>query len=469
MRGFGAFVRALAGSAARLRAAATTADSSSGGGGGGGGGGGALTLVLGNESADLDSIVSSIALAYALGAGPSGVAAIPVINANRSDMVLRPDCTLLLDAVLAAEGARGVADLAFIDDFDPAAIAQRYSSSSAAQSPPPSTASSPSSGQAEENEHRLDIWLVDHNAPASRLAVLAPFVRGIVDHHVDEGQCPQAAWRQIATVGSCSTLVAERLRALPDAIDPPLAKMLLAPILIDTANLSPAAQRATDADIACAAWLAAMVDWTPQPARITANDGSDGDGEEEEGSAAPSLDVATADDLYRVLGRLKGAVSHLAAADLLRKDYKQWDIIAGASGRRWTVGISSVGYRLRKWLKRDGRVAIEAAIGDWVRRQRLDLALVMTHGKARDRKHGPKLYGRDLAVVFAPRLAADPLRRAAILDALARDETLGLHSYFAADSAPLADALAHFYTQTRAESSRKQVFPAVKAVIEAVG
>ncbi|KAJ2762297.1 hypothetical protein IWQ57_005832, partial [Coemansia nantahalensis] len=65
MRGFGAFVRALAGNAARL--------------GGRGAADGPLTLVLGNESADLDSIVSSIVLAYALtlAAGSGAGAAIP--------------------------------------------------------------------------------------------------------------------------------------------------------------------------------------------------------------------------------------------------------------------------------------------------------------------------------------------------------------------------------------------------------
>ncbi|KAJ2772641.1 Exopolyphosphatase [Coemansia nantahalensis] len=436
MRGFGAFVRALAGNAARL--------------GGRGAADGPLTLVLGNESADLDSIVSSIVLAYALtlAAGSGAGAAIPVINARRADMALRPECDLLLRTTLAAEGGgSGVGDLTFLDDIDLAAMTQRYAAPGGAS-----------------GDGRLDVWLVDHNAPASRLAALEPFVRGIVDHHVDEGRCLHATWRQITPVGSCATLVAARLRELthtagPGVVDAPLAKLLLAAILVDTSNLNPAAQRATDTDIENVDWLASLVDWR-QPAATVA---SDADAEAD----IPSLDVGSTAELYRVLDKLKGHVSHLSAEDLLRKDYKQWEV-PDAAGRVWTVGISSVSYRLRKWLKRDGRAGIETAVGAWIASQGLDLALVMTHGKAKEAKGGDKVYGRDLTVAFAPG-STTPGQRQQVLQGLRGAECLGLRSYFGSGASADDQALGTcFFVQTRTESSRKQVFPAVKAVVAAV-
>ncbi|KAJ2800649.1 Exopolyphosphatase [Coemansia guatemalensis] len=434
MKGFRAFVKTLASNTARLNNVEQLGD---------------ITLVLGNESADLDSMVSSISLAYALSSEQEksmSNAAIPVINTNRSDMALRPECGLLLGATLAAEGGR-LEDLTFIDDFDLPAVVRRYTVSQA--------------------RGRLDVWLADHNAPSSRQAALVPFVRGIVDHHADEGRCPDAWWRQIEPVGSCTTLVAAKLRALAIAtssnelIGAPLAKMLLAPILLDTSNLNPAASRATDKDIEHVSWLVPQVQWAWPSASTAAVDSQS---EETDTDQLSSLNVHSTEELYRTLDKLKGDVSHLSSNDLLRKDYKQWEV-KDASGRHWTVGISSISYRLRKWLKRDGRANIEDAVAKWIERQNLDLALVMTHGKAKETKGGQKIYGRDLTVAFSSTSTTPETRRVVLAGLLAAD-SLKLRSYFDSDAA--TDALVHFYSQTRTTSSRKQVFPAIKSVIEAV-
>ncbi|KAJ2829591.1 Exopolyphosphatase [Coemansia sp. 'formosensis'] len=355
------------------------------------------TLVLGNESADLDSMVSSLALAYALSQTQSPV--IPVINARREDLALRPDCAQLLKDELPA--------LTFIDDIDLRSLAQRP----------------------------LDVWLVDHNAPASRQAFLEPLVRGIVDHHADEGKCPEAL-RQIETVASCTTLVAQRLKGM---VDPTLAKLLLAPILLDSSNLSAAACRATPADVACVEWLTSLVQWTQTEATSL--------------DATTSLDVGGPDELYAALDKLKGQVSHLSAYDLLRKDYKQWQV-ADARGRPWALGISSVGFPLKKWLKRDGPL-IETALKKWVESQHLDVALVMTHGKAK--VDGVKVYGRQLMVAFAPQVAEKEM----VVEMLTQLDVLGLQSLESMGGV-------WAFVQSRAESSRKQVFPAVKGVIECI-
>ncbi|KAJ2071341.1 Exopolyphosphatase, partial [Coemansia sp. S155-1] len=312
---FKSFIRTLAVSSSLLRANKTATL-------------GRLTLVLGNESADLDSIVSSISLAYALSQTTSHPV-IPIINTDRQDMVLRPECSLLLENTVSDPSI-----LTFIDDIDLTHLTKS-----------------------------LDVWLVDHNAPASRQQFLEPFVRGIVDHHIDEGKC-LGAERQIETVASCATLVAERLRRLGE-VGPDLAKLLIAPILVDSSNLNPAACRATPADIACVQWLSSLVNW-----------------KSEQSLASNALDVNGPDALYSTLDSLKGQVSHLSSYDLLRKDYKQWQV-TDATGKPWTIGISSISFPLKKWIKRDTLQDIEQAIRHWIDKQQLDLAIVMTHGKTK--------------------------------------------------------------------------------------
>ncbi|KAJ1648210.1 Exopolyphosphatase [Coemansia erecta] len=413
--GFSLFVKSLAANTARLNSGNPSSV-------------GKLTLVLGNESADLDSMVSSISLAYTL-TQPGEIPAIPVINTNRTDMALRPDCNFLLSTTLQTSGA-SIQDLTFIDDFDLPSVIRHY--------------------EAAENyvvPGELEIWLADHNAPASRQRYLEPFVKGIVDHHVDEGRCLMAKTRIIDMVGSCTSLVGEMIRDKEEHIDPVLAKMILAPILLDTADLSPAAMKATDKDRACVSWLFPQVQWAEMSASSNNKDTDE----------ILTLDVQNTTELFKTLDKLKGQVSHLSSRDLLRKDYKQWQVV-DLSGSTWNVGISSVGYRLRKWIKRDGQAAIVDAVDRWIKEQGLDIALVMAHGKAKDKKHGVKVYGRDLVVVFSK----DRKNRSqSIADGLAKSD-LNLVPFVGTQDTEMI----RFYSQLKTEASRKQVFPVVKQVIE---
>ncbi|KAI8323604.1 DHH phosphoesterase [Martensiomyces pterosporus] len=434
MSAFGAFVRSLSNNTARLNDPCL------------GQLGSKLTLVLGNESADLDSMVSSISLAYALSQSQasSSPPPIPIININRADLALRPECDLLLRETLVAEGSRGVEDLTFIDDFDLHAVLQQFSGAST------------SDGYVVPE---LEVWLTDHNAPASRQAFLEPYVKGIVDHHVDEGKCEGAEWRQVEMVGSCTTLVARKIKELGDPVDKSLARMLLAPVLIDTSNLNPAAKRATSKDVAVVEWLDPLVDWSQPAVGISATAPQP---VPEDDAPEESLAAANAGELYKTLDKLKGKVSHLSSYDLLRKDYKQWQV-ADMSGKPWAVGISSISYRLKKWLKRDGKKAIESAIHEWTETQGLDMALVMTHGKAKNAS-GTKVYGRDLTVAFRQDGKQPNDVQELLVRGLRSAEVLGLQDYF--EDSRGGDTL--FFSQGRIESSRKQVFPAVKGVIEAV-
>ncbi|KAJ2349139.1 Exopolyphosphatase [Coemansia sp. RSA 2671] len=144
-------------------------------------------------------------------------------------------------------------------------------------------------------------------------------------------------------------------------------------------------------------------------------------------------------------------VTHLSPYDLLRKDYKQWQV-ADANGKAWALGISSISFPLKKWMKRDGPL-IEQAIGHWIAHQNLDMALVMTHGKTKE--NGIKVYGRQLILAFSPDIKEGQM----VVDKLMDVEVLGLQLLEKTSGA-------WWFTQSRSESSRKQVFPAVKQLIE---
>ena len=101
----------------------------------------------------------------------------------------------------------------------------------------------------------LKVTLVDHNVPDEKLR---SHVKEILDHHEDAEaiQCT----RVIESVGSCCTLVAERLTDDQDyEMTREVAWLLLAAILADTGNLL-VEERTTDKDKSMASRLKHLVD-----------------------------------------------------------------------------------------------------------------------------------------------------------------------------------------------------------------
>lgn len=68
------------------------------------------------------------------------------------------------------------------------------------------------------------------------------------DHHKDMWPSNLKVKKAIELVGSCSTLVAEKLLPL-EILDSQMAHLLLGTILLDTINLDPRAGRSTHKDI----------------------------------------------------------------------------------------------------------------------------------------------------------------------------------------------------------------------------
>ncbi|MDJ0947398.1 MAG: DHH family phosphoesterase [Alphaproteobacteria bacterium] len=229
-------------------------------------------IVLGNEAADLDSMVSAVLYGQLASArrAPGAPPAVPVVNCPRSDFVLRTEAVYLFAAL-----GLDVDALLFLDEVDLDRL---------------------------HGARRLQLTLVDHNVLSADQADYGDVVGAIIDHHADGGQYLQAEPRVIETTGSAATLVAEAmLRDKPDLIEAGTATLLLGTILLDTVNLDPAAERATAKDRAVAAKLAPVA-------------GPDADG------------------LFERLEAEKFNVSALGTGDLLRKDYKAWETPSGTYG-----------------------------------------------------------------------------------------------------------------------------------------
>jgi len=221
-------------------------------------------IVLGNEAADLDSMISSIVYAYFLSSKKEANDKIiaPVMTIPREDFKLRPEAVYVFEK----EGIK-LADILFFDDIDFAEVM---------------------SGDAE-------LVLVDHNKMAVSLEIYGDRVTSILDHHRDEALYPQAIKKVIEPVGSTSTLVGEALLDEGgDLIDAGIAMLLVGTILLDTVNLDHEAGRVTPKDEKIAAELLKKC-----PLGQT--------------------------EYFENIKREKFNVSSLGTTDLLRKDYKEWN------------------------------------------------------------------------------------------------------------------------------------------------
>lgn len=223
---------------------------------------GMVTIVMGNEAADLDSMASAVLYAYYLSLDDPSHNPKALINIPRGDFKLRTEATFLFNEAGIDESV-----LNFSEDVDLKKLFE---------------------------ENRLRLVLVDHNKLASSQAYLEQCIVEILDHHTDEERYPSTAVTDIRPVGSTATLVAERyLQKAEEVIDNSLGTLLLGTILLDTVNLDPEAGRVTDTDSTIAKNLV-------------------------------NITKADMQTLFDKLQFEKFNVSSLASYDLLRKDYKQW-------------------------------------------------------------------------------------------------------------------------------------------------
>ncbi|EMC94113.1 hypothetical protein BAUCODRAFT_221231 [Baudoinia panamericana UAMH 10762] len=274
---------------------------------------GTASFVIGNESADLDSITCALVYAYIHSCKPEARQAnhvvLPVINIPSADLRLRPELTALL-----RHADVNPSDLISLDDLGTLPL------------PLAST----------------DWTLVDHNALQGALGKhYTESVTGCIDHHVDEHSVPPTANPRIVTKsGSCASLVTNHVRSIWDDLgsastsigaangqssdgilddtaytstwDAQVAKLALASILIDTFDLT-SENKVTEHDISAVRYLEARI------------------------NASPKLGKDY--DRKKFFDEINSAKSHLdglSLNDILRKDYKQW------SEGSLKLGMSSV-------------------------------------------------------------------------------------------------------------------------------
>lgn len=319
------------------------------------------TIILGNSSADIDSYVSALLLSYFCsreskdqesGSDEDFIPILNLPNVPASDLYrLRPELGTVLR--LAANHHQSTKQGATGEDDDKAKEEEKEllgnvitiddirSAQSSALFPYFSKDRDPSAPYNPPKRQRQPIVLVDHNALSmSRMTEEELETRfsivGCIDHHVDEKKVPEDAWpRTIMTgVGSCTSLVVKFLRGenlWPESSSDSklalmeMAKLALAAILVDTANLKAKGDKCADLDREAVKFLESQLD------RSTWD----------------------RDAFFQAIFTAKiSSLNLLKIPEMFERDYKEWnEDVASSQGPRYSlnIGISSL-VQLLPWL-----------------------------------------------------------------------------------------------------------------------
>ncbi|XP_070806656.1 exopolyphosphatase PRUNE1 isoform X2 [Pituophis catenifer annectens] len=268
-------------------------------------------VVLGNEACDLDSMVSALVLAYFLAkTSPDSEAAfVPILNIPQADFPLRTESTFLLLQQRIPEEV-----LVFRDEIDLAGL---------------------------HKAGLLSMTLVDHHILPSKDAALEAAVVEVMDHRPLEWERPPPCRVTAELVGSCATLVTERLlQAQVPTLDGQIAAMLYGTILLDCVNMAVEAGKVTPRDARCVSRLESLFSELQPRNRV-----------------------------FDALQRAKFDVSGLTTEQMLRKDLKS------LASKKATVAISAVYMSLQDFLHRPG---IERDLAAFCHQKGFDLLIAMT-------------------------------------------------------------------------------------------
>ncbi|KAK3115905.1 Exopolyphosphatase [Teratosphaeriaceae sp. CCFEE 6253] len=309
---------------------------------------GTASFVVGNESADLDSITCALVYGYLQSSRPQArrdnAVTIPVANLPAADLALRPELTALLRHAGIKPG-----ELITLDDL----------------------------GGLPMPLSKTDWTLVDHNALTGVLAQhYASSTTAVLDHHDDESAVQSdASPRMIEKAGSCNSLVINYLRATWDDLsstsssvgaanaqcsdgvtddaaytstwDAQVAKLALGSILIDTHNMTDET-KVTEHDKKAVRYLEARVNASPKYGK--------------------DYERKT---FFNEISAAKSDLDGLSLTDVLRKDYKQW------TEGRLTVGIASV-VKPVSWLRDKAGGDLTPSLIDFAKVKDLQLFAIMT-------------------------------------------------------------------------------------------
>ncbi|XP_047217132.1 exopolyphosphatase PRUNE1 isoform X3 [Girardinichthys multiradiatus] len=267
-------------------------------------------VVLGNEACDVDSMVSALAFAYLLFKTAGGDSLVlPLLNIRQSELVLRSDNVFLLRQTGLSPDL-----LLFRDQLDLRVL---------------------------HRAGRLRLTLVDHNVLPSSDTDLEGAVVEVLDHHQLERKLSPTCPVTVEMVGSCATLVTERIiQKAPQILDQQLAQLLYAAtVVLDCVNMAPAAGKVTPKD---SQYIAVLETRFPtMPPRGT---------------------------LFQALQNAKFDVSGLNMEQMLLKDMKA---VSGSLN----VAVPVLYITLKEFLQ---RADLEAELSVFCQKSGFDLLLMMT-------------------------------------------------------------------------------------------
>ncbi|KAM8787332.1 exopolyphosphatase PRUNE1 isoform 2-T2 [Rhynchonycteris naso] len=232
-------------------------------------------------------MVSALALAFYLAkTTQAGDVFVPVLNIKRSELPLRGDSVFFLQKIHIPESL-----LIFRDEIDLHALHQ--------------------AGQ-------LTLILVDHHVLPRSDAALEEAIAEVLDHRPIEQKCCPPCRVSVELVGSCSTLVTERiLKGAPEILDRQIAALLHGTIILDCVNMDVKIGKATLKDFKYVEKLEALFP-----------------------------DLPKRNDIFNSLQKAKFDVSGLTTEQMLRKDQK----IIFRQGIK--VAISTIYMDLEAFLQR---------------------------------------------------------------------------------------------------------------------
>ncbi|KAL9126484.1 MAG: hypothetical protein Q9217_004466 [Psora testacea] len=374
-------------------------------------GGRKVSVVVGNESADLDSFTCSMLYAYI-----------------RTNIRLRPE----FSAVCGHVGI-STSSLLTLDDL-------------------------PYDKLRRENFQWI---LVDHNKLQGQLGEkFYANVAGVIDHHEEEYAVPASTDpepRIIERAGSCTSLVVCYCRQSWDAIslssfsvgaahgqgesaindnaytqawDARIAKMALASVLIDTANLT-APGKVQDVDRKAVEYLEAKIQMSPKDAKTWDRE-----------------------SFFKEIQEAKMNIGGLTLDEILIKDYKQW------TENGMNLGISSVVKPL-DFILAKGKPAFEKMLEDFMVSKDLSVFAIMTTSASDngDFQRQLLLQARPSAYGAAQKFVAIAVTN------LGLDEGLELDVSRQTERST-SDMWRNFWWQRDLSKSRKQVGPLLRRAMQ---
>jgi len=305
-------------------------------------------LVMGNESCDLDSAVSSIVYSALL--AQEGMLSYFILNTKRSDFITKTEVHYWLQKFSISES-----DVLFRDDLtiDNGKMVLNTCDSSS------DYLKSFVKAVNELKENPLLLCLVDHHVLSPNDEPLREYIKEIIDHRPIEREYEGVDFTH-AIVGSCSTLIVEKLIERKPKMLKNVAEFSRGPILVDTANCLPSAGRVTPRDFAALEKLEKQID-----------------------------ENILRDDAYQEIMKAKADVSKLSSLQILGKDSKSLERICVSgmpfSARQFIERSDSMTALTYKMKEGDFKVIIVMGVLVVDNSVHRDMALYCPDGELRQR------------------------------------------------------------------------------------